>query len=180
MLFIPITVIRIGFELVPGYTYTEPQFDEVIDQFFVSPTGRPENGPIYLIKEDNVTSEQTFLVSIQVTDSAPSGTNIQPATLRQDYIISPNTMRTSVSEIFNARDQRIPFAFTLLSDSVPEGTEAFQASVSPEDTRDLGGGIVEQFPTSLNPLRLASEVFITIEDDDRKFQTFIYVTFNIH
>ena len=126
-----------------------------------------------------MTSEQTFLVSIQVTDIAPSGTNIQSAILGQDYnIIIPRV--TSVTEIFNARDQRIPFAFTLLSDSVPEGTEAFQASVSPEDSRDLGGGMVEQFPTSLDPLRLASDVFITIEDDDRKFQTFIYFTLKIH
>ena len=30
--------IRIGFEL-PGYTYTEPPFDEIIDEFYVSPTG---------------------------------------------------------------------------------------------------------------------------------------------
>ena len=75
-------MIRIGFEL-PGYTYTEPQFDEFVDQNYVSPTGQPENGPIFLIKENNVTSEQTFLVAFQVTDSAPSGT--QSATIDQDY-----------------------------------------------------------------------------------------------
>ena len=119
-----------------------------------------------------MTSEQTFLLSIQTTDSAP--TNIQLATFEQDYVIYPNNIgATSVTEIFNAGDQRIPFTFTLLSDSAPEGTEAFQVSISPEDTRDLGGGIVEVFPTSLDPLRLALDIFITIEDDDRKFQTLI-------
>ena len=162
MLFTTIAI-RIGFEL-PGYTYTEPLFDKVIDQSFVSPTGRPENGPIYLIKEDNVTSEQTFLVSIQVTDSAPSGTNIQSATFGKDY-------RTPISIhdiFFNTVKQRIPFVFTLVNDTIPEGTEAFQASVSPEDTRYLGDLRVEQFPTPLNPVTLASEVFITIEDDDCK------------
>ena len=75
--------IRIGFEL-PGYTYTEPQFDELIDQTYVSPTGRPENGPVFLLKEDNVISEQTFLVSFQVTDSAHFGTQ-SAAAIDQDY-----------------------------------------------------------------------------------------------
>lgn len=147
--------IRVGFE-VPGYTYTEPAFDRVVDQFFVSATGRPENGPIYVIKEDNVTSEQTFLVSVQVTDSAPSG--FQTATFGQDYRVPAHTH----SILFNAFEQRIPFAFTLLADTLPEGTEAFQLSVSPEDTGDIGGG-TEQFPTFRNPITLASEVFITID-----------------
>ena len=159
-----IIAIRIGFEL-PGYTYTEPQLDEFIDQFYVSPTGRPENGPVFLIKEDNVTSEQTFLVSFQVIDSAPSGT--QSAAIDQDYRFAGEG-RTSQTEIFPPSQQRIPFPFELRGNTLPEGTEAFQASVSPEDTRDIGGGIVEQFPTSLNPLTLRSDIFITILDNDRK------------
>ena len=76
------TAIRIGFEL-PGYTYTEPSFDEFIDQSFMSPTGRPENGPVFLAKENNTISEQIFQVSFQVTDSTP--TNIQSATIHRDY-----------------------------------------------------------------------------------------------
>ena len=133
----------------------------------MSPTGRPENGPIYLAKEDNVISEQTFLVSIQITDSVPSGTNIQTATLEQDYRFG-RPGQTSTTEFFFPSRQRIPVPFTLFTDTLPEGDEAFQASVSPEDTREGGGGVVEQFPTSLNPLTLASEVFVTIIDDDRK------------
>ena len=106
-----------------------------------------------------MTSEQTFLISIQVSDSAPLG--IQPATSGQDYRTS-----TSVHNvIFHPFAQRIPFVFTLLADTLSEGTEVFQASVSPEDTRDISGGMHEQFPTSLHPISLESDVFITIEDD---------------
>ena len=166
-----IIAIRIGFKL-PGYTYTETQFDEFIDEFYVSPTGQSENGPIFLIKEDNVTSEQTFLDSFQVTDSAPSGT--QSATIDQDYRFA-GPRQISQTENFFPSQQRIPFSFEIRADTFPEGTEAFQASVSPKDTRDIGGGIVEQFSTFLNPLTLRSAVFITILDNDRKL---IINTFN--
>ena len=118
-----------------------------------------------MLKEDNVISEQTFLVSFQVTDSAPSGT--QSAAIDQDYRFA-GAGQTSQTEFFFPSQQRIPFPFELRADTLPEGTEAFQASVSPEDTRDIGGGLVEQFPTSLNPLTLRSEIFITILDNDRK------------
>ena len=157
--------IRIGFEL-PGYNYTEPRFEETIDEFYVSLTGRPENGPIYLVKEDDVTSEQTFLVSLQVTESAPSGT--QTATLGQDYGFGSLPGQTSLTEVFRPFQQRIIFSFDLFTDTLSEGNEAFQASVSPEDTQDAGDGNVVQFPTSRNPLTLRSEIFVTIVDDDRK------------
>ena len=151
------TGIGIGFEL-PGYTYTEPMFKEPIDQFFISPTGLSVNGPIYLVKENNITSEQTFLVSIQVTDSAPSGTSsITPATLEADYRLTQTAAgQTSVTISFLAFEQSVLFPFTLFPDTFPEGTEAFQASISPE--------------TLLNSKTLASEIFIFIEDDDRKFE----------
>jgi hypothetical protein len=132
----------------------------------------PENGPIFLVKENNVTSEQTFLISVQVTDSAPVG--IQSATIDLDYRIGSHGV-TTITELFPPSQQRIPFRFELCSDTLPEGTEAFQASVSPEDTRKFtdenGTMMVEQYPTSLNPSTLSSEIFITILDDDRKFQT---------
>jgi hypothetical protein len=173
MLFIHIILaIRIGFEL-PGYTYPETLFEEFIDEFYVSLTGQPENGPVFLAKENNVISEQTFLISFQVTDSAP--TNIQSAAIDQDYSFE-RPGQTSASEFFFPTQQRIIFPFTLLPDDLPEGTEAFQASVSPEDTRQFvdenGMLMVEQFPISLNPLTLSSEIFITILDNDRKFQAY--------
>ena len=131
-----------------------------------------------MAKEDNVTSEQTFLVSFQVTDSAPSGT--QSATIDQDYRYAGDG-QTSNSEFFFPNQQRIPFLFELRADTFPEGTEAFQASVSPENTRQFidenGMLMVEQFSTPLNPLTLTSEIFITILDNDRKFQSHILLLF---
>jgi hypothetical protein len=135
----------------------------------VSPTGRPENGPIFLVKENNVISEQTFLVSFQVTDSAPSGT--QSAAIDQDYRFTGDG-QTSAIYLFFPSQQRIIFLFELRADDLPEGTEAFQVDVFTEETlqfRDENGVLtVEQFPTSLNPLTLSSEIFITILDNDRK------------
>ena len=164
------TAIRIGFEL-PGYTYAEPMFDENIDQFYESPTGLAVNGPIYLVKENNVISEQTFLVAIQVTDSAPSGTGIQPATLDVEYRLASAGL-TSVTEYFLAFQQKIAFRFTLFPDDLPEGTEAFRASVSPQDTQVRPDGSIETFPTFLYPEYFAYEIFVVIEDDDRKFEIF--------
>ena len=158
--------IRIGFE-VPSYTYDEPQFDEIIDPFFLSPTGQPENGPIFLVKENNIVSEQTFLIAIQVTDSAPFSAAIQPATLGEDYRFGQGGQ---ASQLFLPSQQRIAFLFELFTDTLAEGTEAFQATVFPEDTQDLGGGVVEQFPISSVPVFSSSEIFITIVDDDRKFE----------
>ena len=145
--------------------------DEIIDRFYISPTGLPVNGPIYLAKENDVISEQTFLLSIKVTDSAPSGTNIQPATLDADYRISMPG-QTSVTLTFLATDDMINFPFTLFPDTLPEGTEAFRAGVSPQDTRVRPDGTIETFPTFLNPESLASETFVVIEDDDCKFKIF--------
>ena len=168
--------IRIGFEL-PGYTYTEPQFDSLVDQFYEPNPG--DSGPIYLAKENNVISEQTFLISVQVTDSAPSGNAIQSATIDQDYLFGVEG-RTSETLFFNPFDQRILVSFVLLADAFPEGNEAFQASASPEDTRETrapNGTVisVERFPTLLKPVNLALKVFINILDDDRKFYThFVY------
>ena len=149
-------------------------FEEPIDEFFPSPTGRPENGPIYLAKENNVISEQTFLVSIQVIDSVPSDTtSIQPATIEQDYHITAvvaDMIVSSVTETFNPFEQRIPFRFTLFPDTLPEGNEAFQASVSPEVRRVLPDGRIEVFPSALNPEFLSSKIYVHIIDDG-KFPT---------
>ena len=122
-----------------------------------------------MVKENNIISEQTFLISVQVTDSAPSGTAIQSATINQDYRFGAED-RTSETILFDPFEQRILVLFELLADILPEGTEAFQASVSPEDTREMrapnGTIIIERFP---RPEILSPEVFITILDDDRKF-----------
>ena len=153
--------IGVDFEL-SEYTYKEPQFEEFIDEFYVSPTGRPENGPIYLVKINNMTSEQTFLVSIQVTD-------VFGTVVGLDYRLGQAGQASvhNVTEHFNASQQRVPFRFTLLPDTLPEGPEAFLASLCLKDAQLLPDGTEETFPTT--SLISASEVFIIILDDDRKF-----------
>ena len=135
----------------------------------MSPTGLPVNGPSYLVKENNVISEQTFLVNIQVMDSATSGTSVQPATLGVDYRLA-SAGQTSMIETFPASEQSIAFQFTLLPDTLPEGTEAFRVSAFPQDTQINRDASIETFPTFLTPESLASEMFVVIEDDDRKFE----------
>ena len=141
----------------------------------MSPTGLPVNGPIYLVKENNVISEQTFPVFVQVTDSAPSGTSIQPATLDADYRIGlPG--QTSVTITFLASERRIAFHFSLFPDDLSEGNEAFRVSISrSQDTLTRPDGSIETFPTFLNPESLASEIFAVIKDDDSMF-----ITVNVH
>ena len=155
----------------------EPEFTQLIDQLFMSSSGFPVNGPVYLTKEDNVVSEQSFLVAIQVIDSGPPGTSIQPATIGDlDYRLVRGD-QSSVTLSFPAYETRINVPFTLLADSVPEGTEAFQASISPVDTQMRLDGTIEIFPTFLSPHTLTSEIFVIIEDDDRKLKTLIAITF---
>lgn len=121
-----IIAIRLGFEL-PSYTYTEPYFEIFIDgSTYVSLTGRPENGPIFLVKEGDVISEQTFCITFQATDSAPVG--IQPATINQDYDFGAYG-RGSATYTISPYQQRISFSFELRGDTLHEGNEAFQASV---------------------------------------------------
>ena len=161
-----IVAIRIGFEL-PSYTYVEPMFHEPIDIFFAPESGLPVSGPIYLAKEDNVTSEQTFLVVVHVSSSVPPGQGIQPATLDVDYRLS--RAGTSVVLQFGSRVQRINFPFTLFTDALPEGTEAFLASSGPTDTAQLPNGTTVPVPTFLNPNTLSAESFVVIENDDHEF-----------
>ena len=127
----------------------------------MSPTGRPENGPIYLVKENNVTSEQTFLVSIQVN-------LISFGTVGQDFYLGQSG-QASVTEFFNASQQRIPFQFTLLPDTLPEGLEDFRAYLYPVSS--LPDGTEERFPTDF--LGWFRDVLVFIVDDDCKFQAHV-------
>ena len=127
----------------------EPEFDEVIDSTFVSSTNLTAHGPIYLAKEDNVQSEQTFRIAVQVADSVPSGENINPATFREDYLLGPLFFIEFLPSM-----QRVNIPFILFSDVSPEGTEAFRASSSATATAA--------------PIALHAETFVIIEDNDRK------------
>ena len=144
-------------------------FVEMIDKRFEPESGSPVNGPIYLAKENNVTSEQTFLVAVQVSGSVPPGRSLQPASLDSDYRISTVSGITSVVLTFGPIVQRINFPFTLLPNFFPERTEAFLASSAPADTGELPDGTIVSVSTYLNPIDLSAQTFVIIEDDDREF-----------
>ena len=153
------TVIRIGFEQ-PYYTYVEPIFEVVVDKFFTPHSGSPVNGPIYLAKEDTGSSEQTFSVVVQIASASNFGQNIQPATHNEDYSLSVE--QTHVTLPFLPYDQRIIVPFTLFTDDVPEGTEAFRLSSAPNNIV-LPDQTGVTLPTYLNPINLSTDTIIVIE-----------------
>ena len=113
------------------------------------------NGPVFFVKEDGQISEQTFMILVQASGSTVPGTDIQPASINDDYqlLFSSNT---SVVISFPPSAQRVPFGFTILQDSDPEETEAFLASSEPYGA-----------PTYLNPTSLFAETLITISSRPR-------------
>ena len=132
-------------------------------------TDSPAHGPIFLAKEDNVTSEQTFQVLVQVSDTVPRP-GIQPATLSADYFLSPNDpMATSLVIQFLPSQQRLNLPFTLIADMIAEGPEAFQARSSPETTAELSDGTIVTVPSYQVPEVLLSQTFINIDDDESEF-----------
>ena len=143
--------IRIGFELA-RYEFLEPQFEEFIDELFVPDSGLPINGPVYLAKENNVITEQTFQIIFQISNVAPPGEGIQPATPDVDYQAS----QTSIIN-FPPTDQRLDFPFTLFTDNNPEDTEAFQIGSTPSTQI----GPIYQAPSVFFP-----QTFVIIQDDD--------------
>ena len=112
-----------------------------------------DTGPIYLIKEDGVVSEQTFEVVIQVTNTVPGGSGFQPATFDEDYSVG----RVSQSFQFAHNIQKRIVPLTLFSDVIPEGTEAFLMTSTPGDS-------MSRVPTYLPPT--IADTFVIIEDDD--------------
>ena len=128
--------IRIGFEKDIN-RFTEPIFE---DSAF-----------IYVAKENNVSSEQTFMISFQRTDSVPQDSGFAIAVDGQDYV----GIRQEFPRDFSPRDQRISLPFTLLADAVPEATEAFQISLSPQGSPIFDSANV-----------LFTRTFVVIDDDD--------------
>lgn len=159
------TAIRIGFEL-PSYTYMEPTFEETVDKFFAAESGLPINGPIYLAKENNVSSEQVFFVIIQASDSNALSRSSQPATINLDYSLSHHLTREVVVP-FSSHDQRIALSFTLHSDLFPEGTESFVLTSAPIDTSQSVDGTIVPVSMYLIPTILSVKSYVIIEDDDR-------------
>lgn len=131
------TAIKIGFEM-ENYTFIEPQFEEFYE--------------VFLGKENNVQSEQSFILSIQLINSVPPNSGLSLATRDQDYIIGISDTSTV---IFPPNVQRLPIFFDLLPDRVPELTEAFQLTSASIDV-----------PVFVNPDILFQQTFVVIEDDD--------------
>ena len=133
--------IAIGFER-PAYMFLEPEDEaNIVDV-------------VFLAKENNVTSEQTFQIAITVTRDTPDQ-SIQPAEegFREDYqIASVLVLRMEPQE------QRKAFNFRLFGDDLAEGTEAFQ----------LSPAAITDSPSFLGPTVLSPSTFVIIEDDDRK------------
>ena len=135
--------------------------ETIIDDFFIPTNNSTAYGPVFLIKENGVTTEQNFIIIIQVYDAAQEGTN--PATFAGDYVL------TRVFSIaFLATQSRLNIGLSLLPDSIPEGTESFLASSSRARTTNFYGRQVT-LPEYLSPTYTSGSTFINILDDDRKF-----------
>ena len=109
-----------------------------------------EYGPVFLIKENNVTTEQTFEIAIQLSAAVPPGTNL--ASFLSDYLDG------GVFWIFPPNLQRLNIDFILYSDNIPEGNEAFLFEVFALHV--VGEYLPPMFASAL----------INILDDDREFQ----------
>lgn len=134
--------IRIGFGM-QAYTFEEPDFDDFFE--------------VFLEKENNVTSEQTFLISLTVRDSVPINSGFDIAEFGVDYGAIP---RTAFIQSFLPGEKRLPISFELRRDFIPERTEGFEISSSND----------EREPSFLPPRQpLYPQTFVIIEDDDRMY-----------
>lgn len=137
-----LAAIRIGFEM-ERHNVTEPQSNERIE--------------IFIAKENDVQSEQTFLISFQVFDSVPPDSDFTPAELGVDYNL------LSRQSTFNPDLQRLPLTIELLADRIPEETEAFQITSRPQ------GDPAYTAPSS----PLFQQTTVIIEDDDSKLSDLV-------
>lgn len=112
------------------------------------------DGAVYLVKEDNVTSEQTFSISIQFTTGFTF--DFLPATLGEDYNISRAVQALS----FLPSDSTINVPFVLLPDDVAEDVEEFLIRVVVEGIQDFTN--------------------IIIQDDDSEFECHNIIIIHTH
>ena len=132
--------IRIGFEKEFN-RFTEPISEE--DAF------------IYVAKESNIISEQTFRITFQRTDMVPQGSGFALAHDGEDY----RGILQEFPRNFSSHNQRINLPFQLLPDGDPEATEAFQISLSSQGSPAFDSADV-----------LFTRTFVVIDDDDGKFK----------
>ena len=151
---------RIGFEF-ESYEVTEPnEAEELISNL------------VYLIREDNQKSEQTYSVDLTVGD--PGGNTksatIETSNTNQSFDYSFGLLdETKLNRLFPPTVDRIPFVFSLNSDLVVEGTETFRAT-SAQRTPS------ENFPVYQTPSGVTAfaTTLINILDSDGKYQLCIY------
>ena len=136
-------------------------FETIIDSSFMLPNN---SGPVNLIKENGVRTEQIFGIEIEVSDEVPAGVN--PATFggAGDYETGGGGR---LAIMFPPNQQRLIFEITLFPDQIPEGTEGFLASSSRLDTIADQTGMVFPLPHYLRPTYASTT--INILDDNRRF-----------
>ena len=152
---------RIGFEF-ESYKVTEPCPG---DENLIS-------NLVYLIREHNQKSEQTYSVDLTVGD--PGG-NTKPATSETldinknfDYSIGlPG--QTKVNVLFPPTVDRVAFAFSLNPDLAVEGKETFR--VTSAQVTPSGPYPVFQTPSGVNA---SATTLICIIEKDGKYQLFMY------
>ncbi len=132
---------------------------------------------MFLEKQNNRISEQSYVVIIGVNAATPPG-NIRAALLSSvnetgflsdnDYVANGPDVTTFLLE-FGPDQQLLEFSFTLYPDMIAEGTEAFQASSQPTENP------LDPSFTAPSAGVLFPSTFIIIADDDRKFGCIIFV-----
>ena len=155
-------MIRIGFEF-ESYEVTEPNPD---DENVIS-------NLVYLIREDNQKSEQTYSVDLTVGD--PGG-NTRPATLETfdinesfDYSFG-SLGQTRQNVLFPSTMDRIAFVFSLNPDLAKEGTETFRATSA--QATPIGFFPLYQTPGGVTAF---ATTLIHILDNDGKYQLCMYI-----
>ena len=149
--------IRIGFEHLT-YEVTEPNPD---DDNMIS-------NLVYLIREDNQATEQTYSVDLTVGD--PGG-NTKPATIEtsntnQSFDYSLGAIgQTKRNVLFPPTMNRMPFVFSLNPDLIVEGNETFRATSAP--VTPSGNFSIFQAPTGVTAF---ATTLIHILDNDGKYQ----------
>ena len=127
---------------------------------------------MYLIRENNQTSEQTY--SVDLTVGEPGGTSkpaqIETSDINENYDYSLGVRdQTKQVILFPPTVDRIPFIFKLKHDLSVEGTETFRATSA--QVTPSGDFPVFQTPSGVNAF---ATTLINILDNDGKYQLCMY------
>ena len=132
-------VIRIGFER-PSYEVTEPNPE--VDNEFIS-------NLVYLIRENNQTTEQTYSLVLTVSEAGGNAATLQTIDNKNDYSLGVPG-QTQQRLLFEPLMDRISFNFRLNSDLSVEGTETFRVTSSQDTSNNNITYPVFQTPIGAN------------------------------